>query len=152
MQRMHNYARVLREKRYILCEWNENGLVTILSNVHANFPYTQMKRWDSNQQNYIKINRPNCITKCSKQMGRVESLDAHVNVYRTDGREKKQYWPHYINTIHVLKSAAFKVHKLVNPNDKMDFFLAFTRRITAHYLKASKLKKQLPSNIIYPRK
>ena len=66
-------------------------------------------------------------------------------------RGKKWYWPHYINTIDVLKGAAFKVFKLVNPNDKMDF-LAFTRRITTHYLKASKLKKQLPLKIIYPRK
>ena len=81
----------------------------------------------------------------------VDSLDAHVSVYRIDVRWKKWYWPHYINTIDVLKSAAFRVFKLVNPDDKMDF-LAFTRRITTHYLKTSKLKKQLPPNIINPSK
>ena len=84
-------------------------------------------------------------------MGGVDSLDDHVSVYRIDVRGKKWYWPHYINTIDVLKSAAFKVFKLVNPDDKMGF-LAFTCRITTHYLKATKLKKQLPPNIIYPRK
>ena len=131
--------------------WNENGPVASFSNVHANFPYTQVKRWDSSQRNYIKINRPNCITEYNKHMGGVDSLDAHVSVYRIDVRGKKWYWPHYINTIDVLKSAAFKVFKLVNPDDKMDF-LAFTRRITTHYLKTSKLKKQLPHNIINPRK
>ena len=131
--------------------WNGNGPVAILSNVHADLPYTQVKRWDSSQRNYIKINRYNCIIKYNKHMGGVDSLDAHVSVYRTDVREKKWYWPHYINTIDVLKSAAFKVFKLVNPDDKMDF-LAFTLRITTHYLKAFKLKKQLPPNIIYPRK
>ena len=131
--------------------WNENGPVTSFSNVHANFPYTQVKRWDSSQRNYIKINRPNCITEYNKHMGGVDSLDAHVSVYRIDVRGKKWYWPHYINTIDVLKSAAFKVFKLVNPDDKMDF-LAFTRRITTHYLKTSRLKKQLRPNIIYPRK
>ena len=131
--------------------WNGNGPVTILSNVHVNLPYTQGKRWHSSQRNYIKINRPNCITEYNKHMGGVDSLDAHVSVYRIDVRGKKWHWPHYINTIDVLKSAAFKVFKLVNPDDKMDF-LAFTRRITTHYLKASKLKKQLPPNIIYPRK
>ena len=73
-------------------------------------------------------------------MGGIDSLDPHVSVYRIDGREKKWYWPHYINTIDVLKSDALKVFKLVNPDDKMDF-LAFTRRITTHYLKAPKLKK-----------
>ena len=66
-------------------------------------------------------------------MGGVDSLDNQVSVYRIDVRGKKWYWPHYINTIDVLKSAAFKVFKLVNPYDKIDF-LAFTRRITNHYL------------------
>ena len=49
------------------------------------------------------------------------------------------------------QKCCFKVFKLVSLDDKMDF-LAFTRRITTHYLKAYKLKKQLPPNIIYPRK
>ena len=84
-------------------------------------------------------------------MGGVDSLDAHVSVYRIDVRGKKWYWPHYINMIDILKSAAFKVFNLVNPDNKMDF-LAFTHHITTHYLKASKLKKQLPPNIIYQRK
>ena len=128
-----------------------NGPVAILANVHANLSYTQMKRWDLSQRNYIKINWTNCITEYRKHMGGVDSLDAHVIVCWIDVRGKKWYWPHYINTIDVLKSAAFKVFKLVNPDDKMDF-LAFTRCITTHYLKASKLKKQLPPNIIYPRK
>ena len=110
-----------------------------------------MKRWDLSQRNYIKINWTNCITEYRKHMGGVDSLDAHVIVCWIDVRGKKWYWPHYINTIDVLKSAAFKVFKLVNPDDKMDF-LAFTRRITTYYIKASKLKKQLPPNIIYPRK
>ena len=76
---------------------------------------------------------------------------AHVSVYRIDVRGKRWYWSYYTNLIDVVKSVAFKVFKLVNPDDKIDF-LAFTRRITTHYLKTSELKKKLPSNIIYPRK
>ena len=143
---------VYYERSGISCvTWNDNGPVTILSNVHANLPYTQVKLWGSSQRICIKINRSNCITEYNKHMAWVDSLDAHVSVYRTDVRGKKRYWPHYTNTIDVLKSAAFKFFKLVNPNDKMDF-LSFTRHITTHYLKVSKLKKQLPPNIIYPRK
>jgi len=51
-------------------------------------------------------------------------LDALVSVYRIDYRidvrGKKWYWPHYITTIDVLKSAAFKVFKIANPDAKMD--------------------------------
>jgi len=42
-------------------------------------------------------------------------LDALVSVYRIDVRGKKWYWPH-----DVLKSAAFKVFKIANPDAKMD--------------------------------
>ena len=143
---------VYYERSGISCvTWNDNGPVTILSNVHVNLPYTQVKRWDSNQPNYIKVNRSNCITEYNKHMGGVDSLNAHVSVYRIDVRGKKWYWPPYINTIAVLKSAAFKVFKLVSLDNEMDF-LAFTHRIRTHYLKASKLKKQLQPNIKYPRK
>ena len=143
---------VYYERSGISCvTWNDNGPVTILSNIHADLPYTQVKRWDWSQRNYIKINRPNCITEYNKHMGGVDSLDAHVSIYRIDVRGKKWYWSHYINTIDVVKSAAFKVFKFVNPDDNMDF-LAFTRRISTHYLKASKWKKQFPPNIIYARK
>ena len=84
-------------------------------------------------------------------MGGVDLLDAHVSVYRIDVRGKKWYSQHYINTLDVLKRAAFKVFRLTYPGDKMDF-LAFTRRIVTHYLKAAKVQRQLPPNIIYPRK
>lgn len=78
-------------------------------------------------------------------------LDFNVGVYRIDVRGKKCYWSYYINTLGVLKNAAFKIFKLAHPDDKMDW-LAFTRRIVSHYLKAAKLEKEIPSNIIYPRK
>ena len=84
-------------------------------------------------------------------MGGVDSLDTMVGVYRTDIRGKKLYWPHFINTINELKSAAFKVLKLSNSDVKIDF-LGFTRHIVMQYLKLGKLKKQILPNIIYPRK
>ena len=86
-------------------------------------------------------------------MGGVDSFDAMVGVYRIDVRGKKWYWPHYINTIDVLKSAAFKLFKLSNMDVKMDF-LGFTRRIVMQNYNQScnlilaKLKKQIPSYIL----
>ena len=38
------------ERSGISCvTWNNNRPVTIISNFHANFPYTQVKSWDSSQ-------------------------------------------------------------------------------------------------------
>ena len=84
-------------------------------------------------------------------MGRLDSLDVMVGVYRTDVRGKKWYWSHYINIIDVLKSVTFKVFKLSNSGVKIDF-LGFTCHIVIYYLKFAKLKKQIPATIIYQRK
>ena len=67
-------------------------------------------------------------------MGGVDALDAYVSVYRIHVRGKEWFWPHYINTIDILKSAAFKMFRLANPDETMDF-LHFVRRIATHYLK-----------------
>ena len=39
-------------------------------------------------------------------------LDFNVGVYRIDVRGKKCYWSYYINTLGVLKNAAFKIFNL----------------------------------------
>ena len=78
---------VYYERGDISCvTWNDNGSVTILFKVHANLPYTQVKRWALSQQNYIKISRLNCITEYNEHMGGVDSLDTHVRVYQIDMR------------------------------------------------------------------
>ena len=83
-------------------------------------------------------------------MGRLDSLDAMVGVYRTDVRGKKWYWSHYINTMDVLKSVTFKVFKLSNSGVKIDF-LGFTCHIVIYYLKFPETEKANSSNH-HPRK
>ena len=73
--------------------------------------------------------------------------DSNAVVYRIDVRQNKWYWPHYINTLDVLKNAAFKIFKLAHSDNKMDL-LVFTCCIVSYYLKAAKLGKELPPNII----
>ena len=128
------------EKNTVDVIWrNDNGPVTVISNVHADLPLTIVKRFDSSSRNHIKIDRPHCITKYNKYMGGI------------DVRGKICYWPHYIITVDELKSATFTVFKLVNADAKR-VFLVFTCQVTKHYLKAAKVRRQLPLSIIYPRK
>ena len=84
-------------------------------------------------------------------MSGVDSSNALVGVYRIDVHCKKQYWPHYIDTTDVLKSASYKASLLENPEAEMEF-LQFTRRAATQYLNAAKVVCKLPSKIIYPRK
>ena len=45
----------------VIC-WNYNGPVTVISNVHADFLLTTVKRLYYSSRNHININRPYCIT------------------------------------------------------------------------------------------
>ena len=121
----------------------DNCPVTVISNVHAGLDLTAVKRWDPPSRNYFKIDFPYCITKYNKCMDRLDSLDALASVYWIDVRCMKCYWLHYINTFDILKSAEFKVLKLVNPDAKMDS-LAFTGRVAMNFLRAAKMRRQLP--------
>ena len=55
----------------VIC-WNDNGPVTVISNLHADLPLTTAKRWDSSSRNHIKTDHPYCITKYNKYMDRVD--------------------------------------------------------------------------------
>ena len=121
----------------------DNCPVTVISNVHADLDLTAVKRWDPPSRNYFKIDFPYCITMYNKCMDRLDSLDALASVYWIDVRCMKCYWLHYINTFDILKSAEFKVLKLVNPDAKMDS-LAFTGRVAMNFLRAAKMRRQLP--------
>ena len=69
-------------------------------------------------RNYIKIDHGHCIIKYNKYMAGGGGGGLYVVKIRTGSND--------INAVSVLKSAAFKVFKLVNPDTKIDF-AAFTR-------------------------
>ena len=134
----------------VIC-WNDNGPVRVISNIHAGLPLTTVNRWDNSSRNHIKINHPDCITEYEKYMGGVDSLDALFSVCRIDVRGKKRYWLSSINNVDVLKSATFNVFKFVSPDAKTDCS-AFTLLVAINYTNATKVRRQLSPNIIYPRK
>ena len=70
-------------RRDLLVCWNDNGPVTVVSNVHEDLPLITVKCWDSSAKNHIKIDCPYSITKYI-QMGAVDSLDALVSLYQVD--------------------------------------------------------------------
>ena len=57
----------------------------------------------------------------------------------------------WINTIDALKSAAFRMYKIANPESNINFFL-FIQRAVIHYLKPAKTSRQMPAINIYPSK
>ena len=67
-------------------------------------------------------------------------LDSLVSNYHIAIHGKRWYWPHFIITIDVLKSAAFKTYKMTNPESNINF-LQFIQRVVIHYLKVAKTSR-----------
>ena len=116
--------------------WNDNGLVTVISNSFSPESESDVERFSKKQKEVIKIKRPESIEVYNKGMGGVDLLDSRVAVYRIKIRGKKWYWPLFVNTLDCLKAASFMSFQLANPGNDMTF-LQFIRRVTQPLLKAN---------------
>ena len=77
--------------------------------------------------------RPNLIKVYSSVMGRVDLLDLAVGTYHTKIKGKKCWWPHFTNTLGILKGAAWNIYRVINP-DADQSLLAFIRSVVQSYL------------------
>ena len=84
-------------------------------------------------------------------MGGGDTLDSFVSNYHIGIRGKKWRWPNFINTIDVLKSAAFRINKMANLESNIDF-LQFIRRNQIHYLRVAEISRQMRAKNIHPCK
>ena len=109
----------------------------MISGVHELQPYTEVKRCSPDIKDFINIQRSNCITFYKKQIGGLDSLVFYVSCYRICVSGKKWYWPHYINTQDILKSASFQVFSIPDPEKKKKKLTIFDA--VSHYLKIAKL-------------
>ena len=133
-----------------ITQWLDNGPVAVISNIYGITKGDQVKRWSKKTKSYVYMTRPKCVERYSKHMGGIYQLDSLVAVYRINIRGKKWYWPHFINTIAILKSAVYFVYKKANPDNRVDE-LAFVRSFVCFYLQRSAAALDRPS-LVYPRK
>lgn len=82
----------LNEKHNVLvCQWFDNKLVTVASNIHSVHPTTKVKRYDRKNKTYIEVERPSLIGNYNHNMGGVDKCDMLLSLYRTHLKTKKWY-------------------------------------------------------------
>ena len=99
--------------------WNENSVVTTLSNCIGPYPLDRVERCKEKKK--INVNRPNLIKVYNSAMGGVDLLDSAVGIYRTKIKEKKWWWPHFTNTLGVLMGAAWRIYHATNSDSDLVF-------------------------------
>ncbi|XP_064469715.1 piggyBac transposable element-derived protein 3-like [Ornithodoros turicata] len=83
--------RVDRENGIIVCEWYDNRLVIMGSNVHGVEPLVKVKRFDRKRKEHIEVDCPALIRSYNQNMGGVDKCDMLLSFYRMHFKTKKWY-------------------------------------------------------------
>lgn len=86
------YVSVGNEK-LIAVTWNDNAVVTVLSNCDEEQPTKSIQRYSRTEKKKVTVKIPNTISQYNSNMGGVDLNDQFVSQYRTTIRIKKWWWP-----------------------------------------------------------
>lgn len=75
--------------------WNDNSVVTILSNADSCTPTTTARRFSRKEKKSVDVVMPNCVMEYNRAMGGVDLSDQFTNTYSTTIRSKKWWWPFF---------------------------------------------------------
>lgn len=101
--------------------WNDNSVVTLLTNFLKHEPIHSAKRFDRKNKKYVKIDMPNPIFEYNRTMGGVDLFDNAINNYRIRIRGKKWYWPLFTNNLDAAMVNAWKLHCLFRKFENKNF-------------------------------
>ena len=121
-------------KNLLVCRWNDNSVVTVVSNVHGVFSLKKARRWSGVQQRHVKIDQPNAIKLYNSSMGGTDRMDQNIATYRIGIRSKKWWWSLFIWLFDVSIGNAHYLYKRSSAyaDEPLDL-LGFQREIVQVY-------------------
>lgn len=66
----------------LVCQWYDNKVVCVASNVHSVQPTHKVKRWDGKNKKHIDVPCPGLIKSYNQNMGGVDKCDMLLALYR----------------------------------------------------------------------
>jgi len=114
--------------------WNDNRLVTVVSNNHTVNPVVPVLRWVSSEKRKVYVDQPHVIRQYNMFMGGVDRMDQNADNYRVGIRSKK-WWPVLLFCVDTSCHNAWQLYK---KSDRHKFcpmdYLGFRRHIVIVYL------------------
>ena len=91
----------------VMCTWNDNSVVTVLSSAHSVKPLTVARRYSQSEKKIIEVQQPNLLRQYNKNKGGVNRFDQNVSYYSISIRNKKWWFQMFVFGVHVgLQNAA----------------------------------------------
>lgn len=83
--------RLDEDKSVMVCEWYDNKVVMVASNVHGVHPTHVVKRYDRKAKRHIEVPCPGLIKRYNENMGGVDKCDMLLALYRNTLKSRKWY-------------------------------------------------------------
>ena len=111
------------DQSLVICEWFDNKLVLVGSNVHGVEPTSLVTRYDRTNRRHITVPCPGLIKEYNQNMGGVDKCDMLLALYRNTMKGKKWYKRVLFHLIDLCVVNSWLLYKASNIECKMQ--LAF---------------------------
>lgn len=117
------YDNVFDKNKINVIRWNDNSVVTIITNFGTTEPVKNMKRYSRKEKKETLIPQPNAIVKYNSHMGGVDLHDNAIACYRIKIRGKKWLWPLFINMVDSAIVNSWRIYNIANSTkmSQLDF-------------------------------
>ena len=116
--------------------WNDNRVVTVVSNTNGVSPVRPVLRWVSSEKRKVPVNQPHVVHQYNMFMGGVDRMDQNVDNYRVGIRSKKWWWPVLLFCIDTSVHNAWQLYRRSDTHKVLPLdYLGFRRHIVSVYLK-----------------
>lgn len=136
--------------RISLVRWNDNSVVTAISNQFNSDPLSFTKRYSRKEKKEINVDQPNIIKMYNRHMGGVDLHDNGIANYRIGVNGKKWWWPLFVNTIDSVIVNAWRLYNRVNTKTigQLEFksYIAL-RLMKMHNNRAKPSSSRVPSEL-----
>jgi hypothetical protein len=111
-----------------MVRWNDNNVVTMMTNYDHTFPLKHVQRHVKGQAGKTQVNQPLMIANYTAGMGGVDLMDRLLGSYRPQIKGKKWWWPLFLNAINMGVVAAWRLHCAIHDKDKVEH-IEFRRQV-----------------------
>lgn len=111
--------------------WNDNSVVTMLSNSFSVKPLMQVKRWSAADKKHVNIPMPNLIAQYNRFMGGTDRMDQNIARFRVNIRIKKWWWALFCFAIDVSLQNAWQLYRASDAAEHRQMTLVEFRRDVA---------------------
>jgi Transposase IS4 len=124
-----------RKSGMLALRWNDNNVVSMLSNCYGIKPIGQVRRWSAAQKKHIFISQPHVVAQYNRYMGGTDRMDQNIAKLRINIRIKKWWWALFCFAIDVaVQNAWLLCRSSENAGQKPYTLVQFRREVAMTYI------------------